>query len=1191
MSRPSVENGEHSLKLPAEMFRQLAETSDAVIWLASDGALTYLNPAGARLFGSPAEAFVADRQAILECIHPDDRERFAACLKEGHGSANQRFRIVISNEVRWFQTVANPLPEDGSPSQVAGIGFDVTDEVREELARAESTAVLEALVEDIPMNVLRKDTRGRIVFANRRYCESTHCQLHDLIGKTDFDLFPAHLAKKYTDDDREVMESGRPFEDVEEHINNDGQKVYVQVLKSPVYEPDGTLVGLQVLFWDATDREEAQAQLKYERYLLHSLLDNIPDSIYFKDTNSRFVQVSRSMAVKFQVDDPENVVGKSDSDFFATEHVHIALQDERELMEGVTSIIKKEEQESWLDRDDTWASTTKMVLRDTEGKIVGTFGISRDITDEKLAKAQLARERDLLRTIIDNIPDFVFVKDRAGRFILANEALITSLGVDSNADLVGKTDYDFSPPEHACEYVADDQIVMRSGDSLLDVEETARGTDGNDVCLLMSKVPLRDESGNVWGLVGIGRNITRRKEAQEELQQAMETANEANQAKSAFLANMSHEIRTPMNAIIGMTDLVMGTELEPSQREFLSIVKQSGQSLMAVIDDILDFSKIEAGKLDLDATHFDLRNELGDTMKSMSFRAHEKHLELAFRVEPNVPSMLYGDAGRLRQILVNLIGNAIKFTHEGEVVVEVRCVSETQSKADLQFSVRDTGVGIPPDKCLTIFQEFEQADTSTTRRFGGTGLGLAISSRLVELMDGRIWVESKPDHGSTFHFTVSMQRSNRPLRPRPDQVIVGGTHVLIVDDNETNRIILEEMVTNWGMIPNQVSSVSDACNAIEEAHQKGNDFGIILSDVNMPDADGFELAARVRSLDHSNETPIIMLTSAGRPGDRERREALGVAGNLLKPIKQSELFDAMVSALGIHSTDTSNAATIAPRKATQSLKILLAEDGEFNQKLAVALLERQGHTVTLANNGQEAVDLFQNDPEFDLVLMDVQMPELDGLAATRQIREWEHANRVTSIPIVAMTAHALTGDRERCLDAGMDDYLAKPIDADELAKTIDRVTSQKVSKSEIVPTADESESSDGTVLSFDASPGTDLGETESKVVDFEAALQRVNGAADLLKSLASVFLQEIPKLLQHMEEAIEAQDAELLRRSAHTMRGSASHFFAARVVNIVERLEDCGLQEDFETARADLPELRTETSRLVEKMLAEFETN
>ena len=744
----------------------------------------------------------------------------------------------------------------------------------------------------------------------------------------------------------------------------------------------------------------------------------------------------------------------------------------------------------------------------------------------------LENEQYLLEALLAHLPHSIYFKDARSRFLRLSRALASKFGLGDPARVIGKTDFDFFSEEHARQAFVDEQELLRGGKSVLEKEEVETWPDGSRTFVATTKLPLIDKRGATIGTFGISTDITVQKRAEKALLTAKRAAEDANRAKGDFLANMSHEIRTPMNAIIGMTELVLDTDLSPIQREYLTMVQQSGDALLALINDILDFSKIEAGKLDLDHAPFDLHECLGDTMKSLSVRAARKGLELVCQIDRHVPEAVAGDATRLRQIIVNLVGNALKFTEHGEVVLAAAVESEKDQSILLHCRVRDTGIGIPPEKRATIFAAFEQADTSITRKYGGTGLGLAISSRLVDLMGGKIWVESEPGQGSTFHFTARFEIV--PLPPtssrRGQAAQVVGTRALIVDDNATNRRLLDEMLKNWSMEPVAASSASEALDYLRYAVRQGRPFQLVLTDINMPEADGFSLVQEMRADRELAATLVIVLTSGDRPGDMARGKELAIGGYLVKPVKQSELFDSIVAVLGVTSIESEKqAATAAGTNVVPRLRILLAEDSLPNQKLAVGLLTKWGHTITVAGNGREAVAAWETQP-FDLILMDVQMPELDGLQATALIRERERETG-RHIPIIAMTAHAMKGDREQCLAAGMDGYVPKPIRVKELSAALAAL--------------------------FNGTPGEGAAGRATNgtgPVDWPAALETVQGDRALLRVVIDAVLGECPAVLGELENAVGAKDAAVVRSSAHRIKGALRTFEASRATDLASRI-------------------------------------
>jgi two-component system, sensor histidine kinase and response regulator len=798
---------------------------------------------------------------------------------------------------------------------------------------------------------------------------------------------------------------------------------------------------------------------------------------------------------------------------------------------------------------------------------------------QRLAE-QRAREAEegerILETLMEYIPEGIIIGDAQGkirkvsRFGLELSGHRTLENLERNPAGIHSDGWGLYRSDDMTPAAIEDLPLFRTIDEnrvLANEEWVVRRPDGSQITVLSTAGPIRGRHGDVVGGIVAWRDITHRKRILEDLRTAKEAAETANRAKSEFLANMSHEIRTPMNAIIGMTELTLDTPLTGDQRDYLKMVQTSAESLLRVINDILDFSKIEAGFLDFEQTEFSLRDLVEKTMETLAVRAHEKGLELACRISPDLPEVLIGDAGRLRQVLINLVGNAVKFTSAGEVVVTVDTRSESRPDAGerrVHFAVRDTGPGIPRDQLDTLFQSFCQGDGSAARRFGGTGLGLTISRRIVERMGGVVTVESELGVGSTFSFTVllrqpqTMTEGDLPL----DGLDLKGMLVLVVDDNETNRRILWEILTSWGMEVVLARGGEQGLRALEAARKRDLSFQLLLIDSEMPELDGFALAEIIRQERNLRDRTVMMVNSDDVRQASLRCSTLGIERYLVKPVKKSRLFNTILGTLSGSNPAQDDlgrgegaAVSLSASELEGPLHILLAEDNPINQRLAIALLEKKGWRVTAVPSG-EAVLTAVKEQDFDLVLMDVQMPDMDGLEATRRLRTME-AKSARRLPVIGLTAHAMKGDREKCLNAGMDDYVPKPIRPEVLYDAIDKSIGRKGADPPLMP-----------------------------ATDLTDALKAVHGDRDFLMDLASQLVHDLPWQLAEIRESLQSGDAKRLERLAHSLKSVVGIFgahFAAELASELERLAE---NEQLDHAMPVVQKFEVEMQRVVEALSA-----
>ena len=801
------------------------------------------------------------------------------------------------------------------------------------------------------------------------------------------------------------------------------------------------------------------------------------------------------------------------------------------------------------------------VMKNRDGEPEAIGAILHDVTDRVKAERRFQESQAIYHALVESLPINVFRKDSQGRILFANQRLCKEVGMPLEK-LLGKKDSELFGEELGEKYAADDRHVIETGEVFHAIE--FHPGDGSAKHVEVLKAPVTDTKGNRVGTQGMFWDVTDRVEAEQALRQAKEIAENANQAKSDFLANVSHEIRTPMNGIIGMSELVLQDLDDGEARERVEMILESGESLLKLINEILDFSKIEAGKINLETERFDLRERMGDTVRSFGFRAHQKHVELILHFDPSLPDEIVGDLNRLRQVVVNLVGNAVKFTHEGHVFFSAQVKKQTAEDVTIEFTVVDTGVGIPEHDHEKIFREFEQVDTSTTREFGGTGLGLAISSKIVEMMGGQLRVDSSPGIGSRFSFDASFFKGATTQSLNENEGVFVGKSVLVVTGHQLLSDSLQQRLAWHRMIVGSVTDCEHAKSLLTQHTADGAPVEILVLDATMPQANS--LLHWLAGNQDVERPKLILLNSSSKVDSLKIPDNLDVVHQILKPVKSSDLRDAFVAAVSGQGTEIQPVMQETPSAPNRKLDILLVEDNIINQKLAQALLKQNGHTVALASDGGEAVNLFKQ-RTFDLVLMDIQMPVMDGFEATHLIRDYESSQPATTeTPIIALTAYASSADRERCLAAGMNEYISKPIRADALHRLIEQQTGSLTSENE------------------------DSGLSPvSRIVDWSSAFETVGGDRPLLIELIEVFLKEKDEMLLAVENSLAAEDEQNTRISAHSLKGALGHLGALTASETAGKLESIAAASesvDMEVCRVLFDKLKA----IMTEVTAEFKT-
>jgi len=1156
--------------------------NDGIFLLSLDGeTLLSVNESFARMHGYSVDEMRAKR---LKDLATPETARLVP----------ERMRRVLSGESLSFEVehyhkdghifpieVSVSMITCGGKSFLQCIHRDITERRRLEEARRETEMNFFGLFNTVKQAIYIQNPDSTFIDVNQGALDMYGYDKEAFIGKT-----PEFLSAPGKNDFQQVARIvDLAFHGQPQKFEFWGKRKDGTIFPKDVWTVRGKYFGKDVLISlanDITERLEAEEEIRRMAQMLESAPSAITvhdfDGKYFY-ANTRALEMHGYNREEFLALNLQQLDVPADKQLFPNR-----IQELRDRGEGSFEVTH-------FRKDGTTVPLEVQAKVTTWRGQKAIYSIASDITARKHAEERAQHESNLLNQLISTIPDKIYFKDAECRFVRVNAAVLKDLGFQDQSEMIGRTDSDFFPQENAGKSLSDDRSVIQTGFPLVGVEEFQVLPDGSRQWFSTTKVPLRSPDGKVIGLVGITRDVTRLKAAEiqlrgsnEQLKSALlhageltEKAEAANQAKSEFLANMSHEIRTPMNGVIGMTDLLLDTEQTPEQREYTEAIHSCGESLLSLINDILDFSKVEAGQLVLEILDFDIRATVEDAVEILALKAQEKGLDMVCMIAGEVPEFLRGDPGRLRQVLFNLVGNAIKFTRDGGVTVQVECLEKTQTSATLRFNVTDTGIGIPPDKLESVFSKFIQVDASTTREFGGTGLGLAISRQLVHLFQGEIGVASEEGKGSTFSFTAVFQRpDNASADPNSKEADLSGVKVLVADDFKTNRILVAQLLKSWGCRFEEASNGTSALALLKRAAQERDPFAAVLMDMRMPGMDGAELGRQIKSDEEIAAVRLIMLTSQGKRGDAERLAGVGFSGYLPKPIRPALLRKCLALVLGREEAAGADRDLVTRHTMSETirrrLRVLVAEDNTTNRIIAVRMLQKLGHMAEGVANGEEAVESLRRMP-YDLVLMDCQMPVLDGFEATKKIRDPASGVRNPQIPIIALTAHAMKGDRDLCLHTGMNDYVSKPTKVSDLAAAIKRCSPLH--------------SHANTSITVPLAASEKLGKPRS--FDREGFLDRTMGDPTLASEIVEAFLADSPQLLDKLSSAIAAGNTHAAASVAHTLKGSGANMGGETFAHITAQMEDAAKSEDLPRLVELLPSAQATLHTLC-SLLREFQS-